>query len=141
MDYKKLGQLKGLLEHVPKPPFNWSQCYEMPNGDIHWALVDPASESDGKVSCCYMILEASYDKTMAGGTIATEPLPQLVVESLNVLPELLEKYQQLEELKAYCRTVRKGLDRAVRGEDGVVGYWQCTEWIDGLLELCKENDR
>lgn len=43
---------------------------------------------------------------------------------------------ELKQLQSYCRTVRNGPDRAVRVEGEVAGFWQTTEWIEGLLEQC-----
>lgn len=51
-----------------------------------------------------------------------------------------EESEKLEELRAYCRTVRKASDREVRDGDEVSGYWQTEDWIDGLLELCQEGE-
>lgn len=91
---QRVELLKVLMTQNPEPPFEWRHCYEMPNGKVHWALSDPTSEAEGKVSSFYMVLEANFERTMGGGTIATEPLPMLVVEALNALPDLIEFYEQ-----------------------------------------------
>jgi len=47
----------------------------------------------------------------------------------------------LEQISSYLRTVRLGLDRAVKQEGFEVGYWQTIDWLSGLLEIAGECDR
>lgn len=44
-----------------------------------------------------------------------------------------EKLKELENLKAYCRSVTNEMSRAIYMNGELVGYWQSSEWIQELL--------
>jgi len=61
----------------------WKQCYEMSGEDVHWALCDEESEKEGRVSCGYMVLLASYPTCSDGQPLSEQPMPKRIVELLN----------------------------------------------------------
>lgn len=49
--------------------------------------------------------------------------------------------EALRHIASYLRTARTDRSRThVEGSD-VVGYYQCTEWLNGLQEIASECDR
>src|ERR1051325_10669754 len=62
MTTAELQALRTLLAaaELPAGPLTWEQCYGMGKGKQHWALCDPASTADGKVSDVYWVLLASW---------------------------------------------------------------------------------
>lgn len=41
---------------LPAGPFTWEQVYEMGGGEVHWALCDPASTHEGRVTDHNLVL-------------------------------------------------------------------------------------
>ena len=68
--------------------FRWEQCYEMVDGEIHWALKDTATDADsadgcGRVTCGYMVLLESCSHGLDGRPLDQQFMPALIVELLN----------------------------------------------------------
>ncbi len=70
--------------------FRWEQCYEMCDGEIHWALKDTATDADsaadgcgGRVTCAYMVLLQSCPHGLDGRPLDQQVMPALIVELLN----------------------------------------------------------
>jgi len=68
---------------MEKPRYFWKQCYEMPNGDLHWALCDTDSEKEGRVSCAYMVLGADLSDVLRREPVSEQTIPKRIVELLN----------------------------------------------------------
>lgn len=52
--------------------------------------------------------------------------------------------EALRQIAIYLRTVDMSNARAVRANpdsENVSGFWQCTEWLEGLNEIANECDR
>ena len=64
------------------PRFFWKQCYELDDGEIHWALCDTESEPKGQCSCCYMVLLADYPKAIDGKPVGEQYMPALIARLL-----------------------------------------------------------
>lgn len=47
----------------------------------------------------------------------------------------------LQEIASYIQSVRAGSDRAVIQDGERVGYWQTTDWLQGLAEIAGECER
>ena len=47
----------------------------------------------------------------------------------------------LENIRGYIRTLSTSGDRAVKQDGEIVGYWQCTEWLEGLKQIALAIDR
>ncbi|MFK5914038.1 MAG: hypothetical protein QM484_06660 [Woeseiaceae bacterium] len=49
----------------------------------------------------------------------------------------------LHEISNYLRSLSMSNDRKVidKGTDEIDGYWQSTEWLEGLLDIANECDR
>lgn len=62
--------------------FFWKQCYEIDDGEIHWALCDTESEQNGMCSCCYMVLLADYPNAIDGKPVGEQHMPALIARLL-----------------------------------------------------------
>jgi len=62
--------------------YYWEQCYEMGNNRVHWALCDTESAKEGRVSCLYMILKATYRKA-DGVLVSDQPMLKRIIRLLN----------------------------------------------------------
>ena len=49
--------------------------------------------------------------------------------------------EALKQIAGYLRTVDLSSTRSVVINHEFVGYWQCEEWLQGLLEIADECDR
>lgn len=53
-----------------------------------------------------------------------------------------EPKEALRQIASYLRTVTMHKSRAVLDEEGnIEGYYQLTEWLQGLIEIAGECDR
>lgn len=64
------------------PRFFWKQCYELDDGEIHWALCDTESAPKGQCSCCYMVLLADYPTAIDGKPVGEQYMPALIARLL-----------------------------------------------------------
>jgi hypothetical protein len=49
--------------------------------------------------------------------------------------------EALRQIANYLRTVNMSRERAVVSDGELHGFWQCTEWLEGLKEIADECDR
>lgn len=47
----------------------------------------------------------------------------------------------LEQISQYLRTLSTHPARAIRQDEEVIGFWQCSDWLDGLHDIADECDR
>ncbi len=52
-----------------------------------------------------------------------------------------EPNEALRQIASYLRTVDMTRDRAVIQDGETEGFWQRTEWLEGLKEIADECDR
>jgi len=70
----------------------------------------------------------------------------LVLDSINKIKHDPVKFdtkdpkEALRQIVGYLRTVNMNPDRAFLEDGETLGYWQCTEWLEGLLEIADECD-
>lgn len=79
-----------LCAAVPAGPWTWDQSYELDNRDPpHWALSDPASAADGKVTDWRMVsICTTPDNLKYNPAFNDEPVPKFIARSRTLLPEL-----------------------------------------------------
>lgn len=87
-------QLQQLLAaaQLPEGPFTWEHVYEC--GEVHWALCDPASRAEGRVTDGYLVLHASWptwsdDAETWGQPLSTYPRLALIAALLTHARDLL----------------------------------------------------
>lgn len=79
----------------PPGPFTWEHVYEMGHGCVHWALCDPESAAEGRITDPHLILKTTRS-TYSGDAPETWQTPlgqsprlQLIAELLTHLPDIL----------------------------------------------------
>ena len=87
---ERLPHLQDLWRHaaLAPGPYWWEHIYEMPDGNIHWALCDRQNAQERRVTSSQLILLASLP-TYSGDEPATWNTPLDRHPVLQVLAELL----------------------------------------------------
>lgn len=105
---------------TPTPHYYWAPKYQI-GSDMHWALCDTASDKEGKVSCCYMVLLANYRNAMDGRPVGKQDMPARIAALLNGESQAMASVIQLgrdnRELAVKLTQVEADRDREAKKVD------------------------
>ena len=73
---------------LPAGPFTWEHVYEMGDGDVHWALCDPANAQEGRITDANLVLKTT-SSTWSGDAPETWRQPLDTYPRLALIAALL----------------------------------------------------
>lgn len=101
MTQADLDAIRARAEEAAPEPWEWKQCYQLHDGwenTIHWAITDPASEAEGRVTNHLLVLWHHWPDSL-GTPVPDDPDLQFIARARADIPALLA---EIEALRRAC---------------------------------------
>ncbi|MBF4338952.1 hypothetical protein, partial [Vibrio anguillarum] len=66
---------------------------------------------------------------------------EVIEKNKNPLKISNDPFEALDEISSYLKHISYSYDRRVNDVDGLIGYWQTPEYIQGIVDIVRECKR
>lgn len=98
----RLEEIRGRLKRVAPGPWWWKRCYEIDSYSgrtVHWALVDPESALENKVTSGLLVL-LHHQEEWLSQPVVEDPYLQFIAHAREDVEWLLEQLEAAMRLQA-----------------------------------------